>query len=169
MFEKLSLHHWSIRRENIKKKGHFFFSKLFPSMGCEGFLGNASFNSAVVVVVVVAVSVLGQWDLTCQVWRCFILQSSTRNKHFAQKKKGAPEWIRRTCWRKNCEITRNSKNVTDRTEWSGSLYFEYVVLFYLYFSKIIDLKDNSDDQWILCSYGKFINSNLITAAIEALL
>lgn len=29
-------------------------------MGCEGFLGNASFNSAVVVVVVVAVSVLGQ-------------------------------------------------------------------------------------------------------------
>ena len=26
MFEKLSLHHWNIRRENIKKKGHFFFS-----------------------------------------------------------------------------------------------------------------------------------------------
>lgn len=37
------------------------------------------------------------------------------------------------------------------------------------FSKIIDLKDNSDDQWILCSYGKCINSNLITAVIEALL
>lgn len=153
--------------KTLKKKVISSLANCFPRWAVRGFLGNASFNSAVVVVV--AVSVLGQWDLTCQFWRCFILQSSTRNKHFAQKKKGAPEWIRRTCWRKNCEITRNSKNVTDRTEWSGSLYFKYVVLFYLYFSKIIDLKDNSDDQWILCSYGKCINSNLITAAIEALL